>query len=529
MKPWKQILINVKDTTLCILLLALPVFTQAQLPDCSSGTVMYSIWNDSLGSSVAVPSQIRSVNYTTGAVGPLMGGTSFMISKTYGSSTYYGSAALGVDLLTNRFYVTTQMASNANRDKDIITINTVTNTRTVIGTTPPIVGFHHIVKLGMASNGYGYAIGVGRDTTLQTAATFNPLIRFTTCGGSPSLNCSTIELLGYLAPGPNMTRYDLFNGDIAFDNAGNLYFVTASYGKVGSLSGGRYKDARMFMINAADIPTVAGTGTIPMTLLADYNSIDSSVVNGIAFDPAGRMYIATRVWNGPQPNSTFQNNMFRSPSPGVANEILSFGPKPVGFSIADVGSCYFPLTILANEQVQLNASNIGGKAVLKFSVFNNVEALNYELMRSEGNAENFEVIGTVRPKGDKAEASYQFTDPETTAGVTYYYRVRSVMHDKRIYSNVVKLSFSNNLGIALKPWPNPFQSQVEFKLETKAAQTVTIRVIDEQGRLVKSVQQSLQRGANKVVLNNLSSLKKGIYILEVAGTSDKVMEKIMKF
>jgi len=39
----------------------------------------------------------------------------------------------------------------------------------------------------------------------------------------------------------------------------------------------------------------------------------------------------------------------------------------------------------------------------------------------------------------------------------------------------------------------------------------------------------LQRGANKVVLNNLSSLKKGIYILEVAGTSDKVMEKIMKF
>ena len=529
MKPWNQILVKVKDTALCILLLVLPAVTQAQLPDCSSGTVMYGIWNDSLGSSVARPSEIRSINYTTGAVGPLMGGTTFMISKTFGSSVYYGSAALGVDLITNRFYVTTQMPGNANRSKDIITINTVTNTRTVIGTTPISVDFHHIVKLGIASNGYGYAIGVGRDTTLGTAATFNPLIRFTTCGGSPSVNCSSIELLGYLPVAPNMTRYDLFNGDIAFDNAGNLYFVTVSYGRVGSLSGGRYKDARLFRINAADIPGVAGVGTIPMTLMADYNSLDSSVINGIAFDPAGRMYISTRVWNGPQPSSTYQNNLFRSPTPGVATEILPFGPKTAGYSIADVGSCYFPLTILANEKVELNASNIGGKAQLKFKVFNNLEALSYELMRSEGNAENFEVIGTVQPKGDKAEANYLFTDQETSAGVTYYYRVRSVMPDKRTYSNVVKISFSNNIGIALKPWPNPFQSQVEFKLETKAPQTVTIRVIDEQGRLVKTVQQSLQRGVNNVVLTNLSNLKKGIYILEVAGTSDKVMEKIMKF
>ncbi len=155
--------------------------------------------------------------------------------------------------------------------------------------------------------------------------------------------------------------------------------------------------------------------------------------------------------------------------------------------------------------------------------------MSYEVMRSTGNPENFEVIGRIQPSNDKAEISYNYTDATTSPGVTYYYRIRSVMPDgKRLYSNVAKISFSNAIGITLKPWPNPFDSQIEFKLDTKGPQSVTIRLVDEQGRLVKTVEQSLQRGVNRVVLNNLSQLKKGIYILEVSGATDKVMDKIIK-
>ena len=151
-------------------------------------------------------------------------------------------------------------------------------------------------------------------------------------------------------------------------------------------------------------------------------------------------------------------------------------------------------------------------------------------MRSTGNPENFEVIERIQPTGNKAEASYSVKDANTSPGETYYYRIRSIMPDgKRLYSNVVKISFSNAIGIELKPWPNPFNSQVEFKLETKGPQSVTIRLLNEQGRIVKVQEQVLQRGVNRIVLNNLSQLGKGIYILEVAGTTDKVMEKIVKF
>ena len=53
----------------------------AQAPDCATGTVMYSIFNDSTGSTTNKPSEIRAVNYATGAVGPLMGGVKYLIQK----------------------------------------------------------------------------------------------------------------------------------------------------------------------------------------------------------------------------------------------------------------------------------------------------------------------------------------------------------------------------------------------------------------------------------------------------------------
>jgi hypothetical protein len=527
MKPYNHCLRTLK-ITVCIFILACPVLTRAQLPDCSSGTVMYGIFNDSLGSGVNSPSEIRSVNYATGAIGPLMGGTSFTI-KTSSGSAFYGSAALGVDIITNRFYVVTQMSSGASRSKEIYTINTVTNTMTKIGTTPASVDFHHIVKMGISPSVKGYAIGVGRDTS-GAAATFNPLIRFTTCGATPTTNCSTVDLLGYLPVAPGMTRWDLFNGDIAFDNAGNLYFATVSYGAVSGSGGtGRYKDARLFKINAADIPAVAGTGTIPMSLVADYNSLDSTVMNGIAFDPAGAMYFATRKFTGIQV-SPYVNQLYKSPAAGTANIIPGFAPITPGYSIADLASCYFPLTILPNELIELSASNSGGQGQLKFKSFNNLDVIYYEVMRSTGNPENFEVIERIQPTGNKAETSYSVKDANTTPGVTYYYKIRSIMPDgKRLYSNVAKISFSNAIGIELKPWPNPFSSQLEFKLETKGPQSVTIRILNEQGRTVKVQEQALQRGVNRIVLENLSQLKKGIYILEVAGATDKVMDKIVKF
>ena len=44
---------------------------RAQLPDCISGTVMYSVFSNT--STVTDSTEIRPVNYSTGAIGSLMG------------------------------------------------------------------------------------------------------------------------------------------------------------------------------------------------------------------------------------------------------------------------------------------------------------------------------------------------------------------------------------------------------------------------------------------------------------------------
>src|SRR4030095_8215744 len=175
-----------------------------QLPDCASGTVMYALFNDSTGSGTNAPSEIRSVNYTSGAVGPLMGGASYLIQK----GGFYGSAGMGLDALTKRFYLMTQMGSGAGLQKDIISINTATATMVVIGTTPGVVtanvpvllSDYHFVKVAMSPSGLCYAIGVHRDTTVAgfNPARCNPVISFTSCGAAPLPGCSVITLLGFL-------------------------------------------------------------------------------------------------------------------------------------------------------------------------------------------------------------------------------------------------------------------------------------------------------------------------------------------
>ena len=134
------------------------------------------------------------------------------------------------------------------------------------------------------------------------------------------MNCSTITLLGYLSNALVITKnWHLFNGDIAFDNAGNLYFLTVGFADVAG--NGRYCDARLLRIAAANIPNTPGTGSIPLSLLADYNGLDSTVVNGISFNLLGQMFFSTRTFNGPQNSCpgcpTFNNVIFRSTAPGV--------------------------------------------------------------------------------------------------------------------------------------------------------------------------------------------------------------------
>ncbi len=513
--------------------------TVAQVPDCT-GTVMYALFNDSTGSGTNAPSEIRSVNYVTGAVGPLVGGVTYLIQKAGAGGPYYGSAGLALDPVNKHFFVITQM--NNGIPKDIIDINPVGGAMTVIATTPAgislpnvpdVLSNYHFVKLAVSPGGIGYAIGVHRDTTLGsfTSAKCNPLISFTTCGGGVAVNCSTIKLLGYLSNAfPITTNYRLFNGDIAFDNAGNIYFLTVGFARVAG--NGRYTDARLFRISAANIPSVPGTGQIPLSLIADYNGLDSTVGNGIAFNMLGQMFFSTRTFNGPQNNPpvpTFNNVIFRSVSPGVVTPLAGFAVPTAGYSVADLASCNFPAGVLSDVKLVLNGWNESGTARLKWEVNMNNQVAYYELQGCT-NGNDFETIARINPSNiNSATASYSYTDVKVGVEKIKYYRIKEVIPGgANYYSNIIKINFGSKVQLVNKPNPNPFTSQFDLRLEMKSAGIVAIRLRNQAGALVYQRNVDAVAGENRLSVEGLSSLSKGVYVVEITVDEEVIREKLIK-
>ena len=520
--------------SLLIALQLLAIETRAQLPDCSSGTVMYGVFNDVGGSGVNAPSEIRPINYITGAIGAPMGSTSYMIRKrrTSGDPYFYGSSGLGVDLVTNRFYLCTQMGSGYGMGKDVYTINTLTATLTRIGTTPASLDDYHFVKLAISPlpglNPYGYMIGVHRSQS-ASGATFNPLVRFTTCGGTPSIGCSTIETLGYLPDLPKSSKWDLFNGDMAFDNVGNMYFMTSAFGDVGGTN--KYTDARLFRINVADIPTVAGTGVIPMSLVAEYNMLDSTVLVGTAVDATGAFYFSTRRFNGPtNPSPPFTAELYKSTVMGVATIIPPY-TQPAGLTPADLASCYFPMIVLDENTIDLSGKYAQGANRLSWKVNNNNKGIiRYEIQRSDDFSRNYVTIGSVDPVGtDQAIQTYTYNDPNQDFGSKKYYRIRQVFNDgKAIYSKVLLVNNTELIHFVNKPKPNPFINDISVAVELQKANPIMVKITDASGRVALQRTSTGVKGINNINIDNLGNFKPGIYFLEISAGSETIHDKIVK-
>ena len=517
--------------TTAVLLIALLsiISVNAQAIDCTSGTVMYGVFTNLNGSAFNDSTEFRAINYATGAVGPLMGNRKYHIFRTIGGTNFYGASAMGVDCLTGRFYVNTQMPSGGGL-KDIITVNPVTGTMTTIATMASTLNGYHFVKMAISPSGVGYAIGVHRDST-TAASTCNPLIRFSTCGATPTAGCATASIvtLGYLPSTGLMYKWMLFNGDIAFDAVGNLYFATAAFARVNGI--GRYTDSRLFKINASDIPAIAGTGTIPMSLVAEYDILDSTVVNGVAFDPAGTMYFSTRRFLGVQtsPAGPSVSEVYRnSGTLGSATNIATFGPVTANFSLGDLGSGFFPTGTLDANFAKLNGKYVAGASNLHWSVMNNTVVQYFEIQISN-DGENFETIAKVNPiNPTQSTMQYSYNDANTATGRKFY-RVREVMSSGvRYYSNVITLNVNSRIAFNTKPKPNPFISNLELDIHLESNSNVIINLFDQSGRVVKEQRFSGTRGDNTVTLSNLSTLAKGIYTVELKVDGQVLREKLVK-
>jgi hypothetical protein len=136
---------------------------------------------------------------------------------------------------------------------------------------------------------------------------------------------------------------------------------------------------------------------------------------------------------------------------------------------------------------------------------------------------NFEVIGTTQGGGNRVDAAnYYFIDYAPLAG-TAYYRITQYDYDGKSSSTVIK-PYTLESSIEISTYPNPFQNSTTLLVsgsDTNEEFTYTIYTVS--GQLVETGTGIVNQ--TQSVGNNLA---KGMYLVSVTASTDKVTTKIVK-
>jgi hypothetical protein len=125
-------------------------------------------------------------------------------------------------------------------------------------------------------------------------------------------------------------------------------------------------------------------------------------------------------------------------------------------------------------------------------------------------------IGEVAAAGiSTIERNYALRHNSPVNGVNYYRLKQFDLNNKFNYSNIVVISFTIK-GLNINSlYPNPFVNQLKIDVSSDRSETVRIQLSDNMGRVLKVQNSSIQKGVNKLVLENLAGLAPGIYNVEV--------------
>ncbi|WP_276481227.1 T9SS type A sorting domain-containing protein [Paraflavitalea pollutisoli] len=159
---------------------------------------------------------------------------------------------------------------------------------------------------------------------------------------------------------------------------------------------------------------------------------------------------------------------------------------------------------------------------------------------SETNAKQFVVevstdgiyytqVGTVVARGNNVQGvSYQYRYSKEMYP-TLYFRLLLVDQDGRTeYSSVVSIRTATKQSISAGVYPNPFVEKLVVNVTIPRAAAVSLRLLDMNGRVIKTQDHAGQAGINKWQLIGLTDLGKGLYLLEVTAGEDKWLQKIIK-
>jgi Secretion system C-terminal sorting domain len=513
-----------------ITILSYSTISSAQIV-CDGTTVMYGMWNN----FTALRNQVRSINFTTGAIGAAYGGATFNIPYTdvnTPASGYYGSTTLSASATSNRFYF---MNRDYNR-KSVWIMNGNTGGRNLLeDLTQNALNSNWFVKLAVGTDNRNYSLATPVKVASNRYLTMpTKMIRFpaSTCTTNDCASGSVVDMGSILGSSSFWANY-LYNGDIAFSTNGDMYLFGSELDTVTN----KYGRSRIYRITAANIPATPNPANIiPIQYITDITGLgpgfgnDSVTITGAAFDLAGNFYISA--------NDTAANweasYLYRGSSIGgtssAVTPIAGFSPIPAGYKITDLASCTYPnIQVLPHSAFKLSADKDGNVSTLIWEDKLSIESRYYLIERKLDSESDFREISTVDASEIQQDGKFHFKDDRLPSSYDVaLYRIKSILvNGAYAYSNTTKIT-SDLSANSFKIKNNPFVDNIQMEITAGRTGKMDVALYTETGMLVMKRTIQVSKGKNQQYLTNLSHLKTGVYVLKASNENEQFIQRLVK-
>ena len=144
------------------------------------------------------------------------------------------------------------------------------------------------------------------------------------------------------------------------------------------------------------------------------------------------------------------------------------------------------------------------------------------------NGGNFEPIAQLTPSyNNVGKAAGSYTDQPTLKG-TVLYRLKMISNEGvPLYSNILMFKMNGAAG-AFKVFPTVVDDATTLQLTSAQKETVTVRVIDYNGRIMLNKQFTAQNGENSISVDGMSKFARGNYVISVYAANEVHSQKMIK-
>ncbi len=199
------------------------------------------------------------------------------------------------------------------------------------------------------------------------------------------------------------------------------------------------------------------------------------------------------------------------------------------------GACFYDASCNANcnstgsllplQAISLKGKKSGSNILLEWSTTNEINTQTFEIERSQ-DGQRFTKIDE-KPAIGSGSSNYSYADNQFNT-VANYYRIKTLNVDGSFqYSNIIQVKDEAVFSVT-KIQPNPFVNAIIIDANLEKAATCFIQILDMNGKEVAKKQFNTSVGNNRITIDGLGKLNKGIYVVKLICDNNTWQQKLIK-